>query len=211
MNCKDFKELLSAYADGELSLTQMDFIEEHLSACPDCVAALNSYKETNMMITSLRKIQAMPDIKDATMSKIKGKQLAKPSRKWLHPALIAIAITGLIAALFMIDGNGTGMDGGVMAPPPLSYIILNYIAGAALIFSGIVTLGLILKNRLAFAVSDIGSALLGIVSWYIAIYAFIHLKSDGSFMIGIFPVWGLLWGWRISKEKPIIDGLQLQA
>jgi predicted anti-sigma-YlaC factor YlaD len=118
MNCKDFKELLSAYADGELSLTQTDFIEEHLSACPDCVAALNSYKETNMMITSLRKIQAMPDIKDATMSKIKIRQYVKPSRKWLRPALIAIAVTGLIAAIFIADTKGNGTGGGVMAPPP---------------------------------------------------------------------------------------------
>jgi hypothetical protein len=92
MNCKDFKELLSAYADGELTLTQRDFIEEHLADCPDCMAALNSYKAVNLKIASLRETQAMPDIKNATMSKIKGKRHVKPIRKWLQP-VPAIFIT----------------------------------------------------------------------------------------------------------------------
>jgi predicted anti-sigma-YlaC factor YlaD len=44
VNCKDFEELLSAYADGELSRTQKEFIEERLSGCADCRATLAQYE-----------------------------------------------------------------------------------------------------------------------------------------------------------------------
>ncbi len=103
MNCKDFKELLSAYADGELSLTQTDFIEEHLAACPDCVATLNNYKETNMKIASLRKIQAMPDIKGGVMSKING--IGGSSRKfnWLRPVALSLSVVAIVAMLFVLQ------------------------------------------------------------------------------------------------------------
>ncbi len=110
MNCKDFKELLSAYADGELSLTQRDFIKEHLADCPNCVATLNSYKETNMMIASLRKIQAIPDIKEATMSKIKGRQYTKPIRKWLRPVALSLSVVAIVAMLFVLQ-PWTGNNG----------------------------------------------------------------------------------------------------
>ena len=110
MDCKDFKELLSAYADGELSLTQRDFIEEHLSGCPDCMAAVNSYKETNTKIASLREIQAMPDIKGGVMSKING--VGGNSRKfnWLRPAVLSLSVIAIVAMLFVLQ-PWTGNNG----------------------------------------------------------------------------------------------------
>jgi hypothetical protein len=99
MNCKDFKELLSAYADGELSLIQRDFIEEHLADCPDCMVTVNSYKSVNLKIKSLRDTQVMPDIKGTTMSNIKREQFIKPTRKWLRPA--PVVICAIITLLFV--------------------------------------------------------------------------------------------------------------
>jgi hypothetical protein len=103
MNCKDFKELLSAYADGELSLTQKDFIEEHLADCPDCMATVNNYKTINLKIKSLMETQVMPDIKHSTMSKINGKQLVKPIRNWLRPAVFSLSVVAIIAMLFALQ------------------------------------------------------------------------------------------------------------
>ena len=110
MNCKDFKELLSAYADGELSLTQRDFIEEHLAVCPDCMATVNSYKETNMKIASLRKIQAMPDIKGGVMSEIK--EIGRSSRRinWLRPVALSLSVVAIVAMLFVLQ-PWTGNNG----------------------------------------------------------------------------------------------------
>lgn len=99
MNCKDFKELLSAYADGELSLTQREFIEEHLINCPNCRAIVNDYKAVNLKIASLRETPAMPDIKGTTMARIKGIQPAKHTRKWLQPVPVALYITIIISVI----------------------------------------------------------------------------------------------------------------
>jgi hypothetical protein len=103
MNCKDFKELLSAYADGELPLTQRDFIEEHLADCPDCMAALNSYKAVNLKIASLRETQAMPDIKGGVMSRING--IGDSSRKfnWLRPVVLSLSVVAIVAMLFVLQ------------------------------------------------------------------------------------------------------------
>ncbi|GAI33150.1 unnamed protein product, partial [marine sediment metagenome] len=54
MKCSDIEELLSAYANEELSRTQREFVEEHLSSCADCRTALADYTTVRHWLTSLR-------------------------------------------------------------------------------------------------------------------------------------------------------------
>jgi hypothetical protein len=102
MNCKDLKELLSAYVDGELSRTQREFLEEHLAGCADCRAILKGYRAVNQKLASLREVPAMLDRKSAIMSKIKGVS-NQPVRHWLHPALVAIPIVAILIALSVLQ------------------------------------------------------------------------------------------------------------
>ena len=102
MNCKDLKELLSAYVDGELSRTQREFIEEHLAVCADCKATLEGYRVVNQKLTSLREVPAMPDRKGAIMSRIKDMS-NRPGRRWLRPALAAIPIVAILIALTVLQ------------------------------------------------------------------------------------------------------------
>jgi len=76
MNCSDLDELLSAYANGELSRTQREFIEEHLSSCADCRAALADYTEVRQQLMYLKATPSMPDLNEATMSKIRAAKYA---------------------------------------------------------------------------------------------------------------------------------------
>ncbi len=115
MNCKDFKGLLSAYADGELSLIQKDFIEEHLACCPDCMATVNNYKGVNLKISSLRETPAMQDIKGTTMSRIKGIQPVKPILKWLQPAVLSLSVVAIIAMLFALQPWTSNGNLGIIA------------------------------------------------------------------------------------------------
>ena len=46
MTCREFVEFLMIYLSGELSESELAGFEEHLAACPNCVAYLESYKET---------------------------------------------------------------------------------------------------------------------------------------------------------------------
>ena len=203
MNCKDFKELLSAYADGELSLTQKDFIEEHLAACPDCVATVNSYKGVNLKISSLRGTPAMQDIKGATMSKIKRKQTIKPTRKWLQPALIVIAIIGIVAALFTIDTSGTGTGGYVMSPPPPTGEKFNLIFSLFLLSGFLAMQDRIIKNS-AYIKKAAGytSIILGITG--IGISICLSTIGNISFLLITCPLYlyGIILGIiTIRKQK----------
>lgn len=46
MTCKELVEFLMDYLDGDLPEPQRKSFEEHLSACPDCIAYLATYEET---------------------------------------------------------------------------------------------------------------------------------------------------------------------
>ncbi len=102
MNCKDLKELLSAYVDDELSRTQREFVEEHLAVCADCKVTLEGYRAVNQKLISLREVPAMPDRKGAIMSKIKDMS-NRPVRRWLRPALVAIPIVAILIALLVLQ------------------------------------------------------------------------------------------------------------
>ena len=76
MRCSDLDELLSAYANGELSRTQREFIEEHLSSCADCRVALADYTEVRQQLMYLKATPSMPDLSEATMSRIRAAKYA---------------------------------------------------------------------------------------------------------------------------------------
>jgi len=103
MNCRDLEELLSAYADGELSRTQWEFIEEHLAGCADCRATLAEFKTVGRQLASLRETPTSPDISKSTLSKIKTTKALpdKSYRRWLRPVTAAAAIVAVIAIMLV--------------------------------------------------------------------------------------------------------------
>lgn len=115
MNCRDFKPLLSAYADGELSQTQRDFVGEHLARCAQCQATLDDFRLVNRKLACLRETKSLADIKSSTMSKIKGEHAAKPIKTWLSKqpvwkisavAILSLALViGLVIVKPIIDNH----------------------------------------------------------------------------------------------------------
>jgi len=103
MSCRDLEELLSAYADGELSRTQREFIEEHLAGCADCRATLAEFTAAGRRLSSLTEAPAAQDIGEATMSKIKAASASpeKNLRRWLRPAM-SIGTAVIIITLLLV-------------------------------------------------------------------------------------------------------------
>ncbi len=99
MRCAELEELLSAYANSELSRTQKEFIEEHIANCADCREELESYTNVRRQIVSLRDTGGLQDIKEATMSAIKGWDAGKRRLKRLRPALAAVPVVAALAVL----------------------------------------------------------------------------------------------------------------
>ena len=79
MKCSDIKELLSAYANDELSRTQKEFIEEHLANCLDCRATLADYRVVRQQLTSLTEqtIPVEPNSIEDTIEKIQKIRLPR--------------------------------------------------------------------------------------------------------------------------------------
>jgi hypothetical protein len=101
MNCQDFEEMLSAYADGELSRTQREFIEEHLSGCAHCRETLASFTAVGRLLATLGEMPPAPDVKETTVLKIKAASaFGKSSKHWLRPVLVSAAAV-MILALFL--------------------------------------------------------------------------------------------------------------
>jgi len=60
MNCLEYRDLFSAYLEGELSLEQKQKFEAHLESCPECARLLEIAAELN------KELQQMPEIEPST-------------------------------------------------------------------------------------------------------------------------------------------------
>jgi hypothetical protein len=103
MNCKDLEELLSAYADGELPRTQKEFLEEHMAGCADCRETLAEFTAAGRLLSSLGAITKTPDIREATIRKIKANELLHGNtlRRWLRPVL-AIGTAVIVLTVLLV-------------------------------------------------------------------------------------------------------------
>jgi hypothetical protein len=109
-----YGELLSAHANGELSRTQTEFVEEHLGSCVDCRASLASNVWVRSRITSLQEVPVEADIAEATMYRIRQESTTRwPARRMLRPALVAAAVVIAVLVPFIIQLSGTGTVGGI--------------------------------------------------------------------------------------------------
>jgi hypothetical protein len=102
MKCIDIEELLSAYANDELPRTQREFVEEHLASCASCRATLADYTAVRRQLLSLRRMPAVSDIKEETMSKIKAVSFLRKPKQWMLPALVTVSIVAVLIALIAL-------------------------------------------------------------------------------------------------------------
>ena len=103
MNCKDLKILLSAYANDELSTSELETVNAHLAGCSDCKTTLSAFQAVRQQMTSLKDITVTFDIKDAAMADIKKISVRSPFKGWLRPSLAAIPIAAIIVTLLILQ------------------------------------------------------------------------------------------------------------
>ena len=68
-NCIEFSELVSAYADGELSDGDMRRAEEHIGTCESCSAILELYREISVSVNESA-VSAPEALRSGVMEKI---------------------------------------------------------------------------------------------------------------------------------------------
>jgi len=71
MDCKEIRELLSAYSEGVVSPDEKRRIEEHLPACPQCSRALVELQETERLTHSLEEVEPPPWLTTRVMAHVR--------------------------------------------------------------------------------------------------------------------------------------------
>src|SRR5260221_5873418 len=132
-------EQLSAYIDGELTGTDRDDLEQHLTGCSDCSATLRGLRATVADMRALPSPVLSEQDHWALRSAI-SKAQRRPAERYKR---FAVAASGIAAALVVISvlsvisrtasstfshtGNSvnTGPEAGALAPAPPSIRIDN--------------------------------------------------------------------------------------
>ena len=98
-NCKEIKQMLSAYADGELSDEERKAVDRHTETCTGCKKALDAHLELHARLLTIADTPSLPDVDSSIMSAITGMATRK-SRRWLRPVLVVTPIA-LVAAILL--------------------------------------------------------------------------------------------------------------
>jgi len=99
-------EIISAYANDELSDTQREYVEEHLSHCPHCRGTLAAYEKVKQSLVSLRDFSAPENLTETTMTKVKASTAENRSRNWRRLVLTAGAAVIILAILLVTQPWG---------------------------------------------------------------------------------------------------------
>jgi len=123
-HCPDVREL-SAYVDGELSETRRQRVEDHLSRCFNCTAALQEMRRLRAIFTSLPVRQVGFDLAPLIRARLSASIEGTPVRwfGWCIPDLMPLSLTisatvvaGIfIGALLTVPGTVTGPESQAMA------------------------------------------------------------------------------------------------
>ena len=62
MKCSVAKKLVSSYADGEVTRSQLAQVDEHLHSCGECAALYASIRQTQTLVASLGRKAAPPEM-----------------------------------------------------------------------------------------------------------------------------------------------------
>jgi hypothetical protein len=93
-------EMLSAYANDELSPEQRKHVEKHIQDCADCRKKLNDFKEIRDHLMSINEVPAPADGVEKIMAGIKETRKPGVLRRWRIPAFVAVPLI-LVLALLM--------------------------------------------------------------------------------------------------------------
>ncbi len=131
MDCKQMRELLTAYLDGEVTLQEKAQIEAHLSGCSKCQAELEALSATRTSLRGLMKSTAeevypSPQIWEQVQSRLdtKGSWLdgvrrLLPKKTWQLAAVTAtVVIIAVVASIWQFGGVGQEPPVSKPAPTP---------------------------------------------------------------------------------------------
>lgn len=101
--CGDIEDRFTAYLDGYLETAEREIVEEHLSACPDCLHKIEDLKRTRAILADLDEVDPPPDLTEKILSRIHEEEERKARffRRLFFPLHIKIPVQAL-ATVFVV-------------------------------------------------------------------------------------------------------------
>src|SRR6185503_3486391 len=62
MNHEEIKILISAYIDGEVTPSEKDIVEDHLTSCPSCQKDFGEFKKVSLSLKRVPQERLSPDV-----------------------------------------------------------------------------------------------------------------------------------------------------
>ena len=99
MDCRQFSNLLDAYAEGSLSKAEADQMQDHAAACPDCAALLTLLQDARRMD---EEIEVPETFSTSWRQRIREEETMEENRKtsripwksWLAAAAVLVFVLG---------------------------------------------------------------------------------------------------------------------
>lgn len=111
MECKEFKELLNVYMDGELAGGEADNVRRHLEKCPVCSREIAELNKVRQLVNELPRLKAPPELAGQVsrqLAQVQGGGLPKTNifrrYRWAMRGLATAAAAVLVVCvgLFVI-------------------------------------------------------------------------------------------------------------
>ena len=113
MDCKKFSELLSEFADGELSSAEAAKMKQHMEKCADCKLRYEVIKKMSAEISDICNVPA-----DFEIELPKSTRLKTLYGKYRHSAALIAAAAAIVIFARGIYGGGIKIKDSVPAPSP---------------------------------------------------------------------------------------------
>ncbi len=119
----EYRELISAYIDGDLEAAERDLLLAHIAVCSECRATLESYRRIGGYVRSLPRVTPPPELRDAIFAETVNSNSRKiylfSSRLGYSVAAIAaVALIVIVAVYLLISGYQRSLDPEVVASQP---------------------------------------------------------------------------------------------
>jgi mycothiol system anti-sigma-R factor len=109
MNCSEVRTRLSAYVDGELTVSEIAAVEGHCLECRQCAALVGAERELRQLLRRQPRETAPLELRARIRRGIRREAAVGRTRRWLPVA--AVAAAAAIVAFVLVPARRT--------PPPL--------------------------------------------------------------------------------------------
>jgi len=155
MECRDYKNKITAYLAGTLPPDETVSIENHLSHCPGCQRELASFRELDRLIDAADLSIPVVDLTKNIMREIEAGQEVKAGGRKRMASLVQDVVAAAAAAIIIFWISGPVLAGGSV-PGHTSKEVISVSTTVGGIFQSYMDFSASAMDKLSHSIKEIG-------------------------------------------------------